>query len=289
MKKYWLDAKVMNTDTVSHHYTPSLAAKSTFFYVQDIGHYRCGTGYYTKREGYRSFLLIYTVSGNGAAKYRNREYELNAGSILLMDCYDYQEYFTVKDSLWDIKWMHFYGSTSHEYFNLIYEKHGSVIEPPNSDKIHEVLDEILNMAANSDFLPEARVSMLITQILTDLLTDGGYSGDGYHARVINEHVKLGMEFVDKYYNSNISLSDMASYSCCSEYHFSRLFKKITGYSPYEFIVKYRINEAKNLLKNTDISVEEISDSVGFGSCSNLIRTFKEIEGMTPLKYRRYWR
>ena len=105
---------------------------------------------------------------------------------------------------------------------------------------------------------------------------------------MNEHVTLALAFVEENYNSNISLSDMASHSCCSEFHFSRLFKKVTGYSPYEYIVKYRVNKAKNLLKNTDKSVEDIAECVGFGSASNFIRTFREFEGMTPLKYRKYW-
>lgn len=288
MKKYWVDAKVETKDLISYNHTPSIVAKSAFFYMQGVGHYWCDMNYYTKREGYRSILLIYTVSGNGYARYRDSEYELKAGQVLLMDCYDYQEYRTDKNSIWEIKWLHIYGSSSQEYFNIIYDKHGAVIDLQDSSGVQSIIDEILNMAGKSDFLPEARVSMLIMQLLTGLLLEGGDSGNNYDTKTLNDHVKLALEFVEENYYSNISLSDMASYSCCSEYHFSRLFKKITGYSPYEYIVKYRVNKAKNLLKNTDKSVEYIAECVGFASTSNFIRTFRELEGMTPLKYRKYW-
>lgn len=288
MKKFWLDAKSGTMNTISYNHTPSLMAKSAFFYMQSAGHFWCEPGYYTKREGFRSILLLYTVSGNGCARYRDREYELKAGQVLLMDCYDYQEYNTKSDCKWEIKWLHFFGSTSQEYFNIIYDKSGAVIDIRDSSSVQSILDEILMMADKSDFLPEARVSMFILQLITELLLEGGDSSVSYNTRVLNEHVKLALEFVEENYNNNISLSDMASHSCCSEYHFSRLFKKITGYSPYEYIVKYRVNIAKNLLKNTDKSVEDITEYVGFGSPSNFIRTFRELEGMTPLKYRKYW-
>lgn len=288
MGKYWIDAKSVALNSVSYNHTPSLMAKSAFFYMQSVGHFRCEPGYYTKREGYRSYLLLYTVSGKGYARYRDREYELKAGQVLLMDCYDYQEYYPDQDSIWEIKWLHFFGSTSQEYFNIIFDKNGAVIEIMDRSNVQYLLDEILMMAEESDFLPEARVSLLILQLITELLLEGGESGVNYNARVVNEHVKLALDFVEENYNNSITLSDMASHSCCSEYHFSRLFKKITGYSPYEYIVKYRVNKAKNLLKNTDKSVEDISECIGFGSPSNFIRTFRELEGMTPLKYRKYW-
>lgn len=288
MKKYWLDAKLGMNESVSYHHTPSIVAKSAFFYVQDVGHFWCNSEYYTKREGYRSILLIYTVSGNGHARYRDREYELKAGRMLLMDCYDYQEYFSGSDSVWEIKWLHFYGSTSQEYFNMIYDKHGAVIDLPDGTGVQAILDEILKMADKRVFLPEARISMLITQLLTEVLLEGTDSSESYDATALNEHVQLALEYIEENYSSSISLSDMASHSCCSEYHFSRLFKRTTGYSPYEYVVKYRVNKAKNLLKNTDKTVEEISEGVGFGSTSNFIRTFRELEGMTPLKYRKYW-
>lgn len=288
MKKYWLDAKLKVMDLVSYHYTPSMVAKSAFFYVQDVGHYWCDKNYITKREGYRSFLLIYTVSGDGYAKYRDREYELKAGQVLFMDCYDYQEYYTGNTNLWEFKWVHFNGSTSQEYYDLIYDKYGAVINLGDSSNVQRILDEILKMADQSDLSLEIRASMLITQLLTELLLEGVDSNDGYHVKTLDEHVKLALEFVEKNYTTDISLQDMASYSCSSVYHFSRLFKKATGYSPYEYIIKYRVNKAKNLLKNEGISIEEVSECVGFISASNFIRTFKELEGMTPLKYRKYW-
>lgn len=288
MKEFWQDAKPAATDSVSYHYTPSMEAKSAYFYVQDIGHFRCGYDYYTKRAGYESILLIYTVAGSGLARYRNREYVLKPGQALLMNCYEYQEYQTGKEGFWEIKWVHFSGSTSEEYFNIIYNRHGGLIDLGNENGLLPLLEGMLSLAEKSSYLPEARVSLMIAGILTQLLLEAGDTAKKRESELWNDHVERALYFLEQNYGRDISLSDMAAHACCSEYHFSRVFKKILGYSPYEYIVKYRVNRAKDLLKNTGRSVEEIADHVGFHSTSNFVRTFRTLEGMTPLKYRRYW-
>jgi AraC family transcriptional regulator len=287
MKKFWVDTNAAINESNTYRHTPSLLAKSAFFYMQSIGHFLCDSTYYTKREGYRSILLIYTASGNGRAYYRGREYNLKAGQVLLMDCYDYQEYFTEKNGTWEIKWLHFYGNASQEYFNMIYDKYGAVIDLQKSSSIPPILDEILQTADKCGFLLEARISMLITQVLTELLLAGNDCEKHYDIKALNERVQMALEYVDENYANSISLSELASHSCCSDYHFLRLFKKITGYSPYEYIVKYRVNKAKSLLKNSDKSIDEIAECVGFRSTSNFIQTFKKLEEITPLKYRKY--
>ena len=288
MKKFWLDAKPGTKIEVFFNYTPSLIARSAFFYLQSVGHYHCDEGYFTKREGYKSFLMIYTVSGKGYAKYRSRQYELIRGQVLIMDCYDFQEYYTDKDELWEIKWIHFNGSTSYEYFNTIYEKFGPVININDNSSIPVHLDEITILAKEGDLQLEVKVSRLIMGMLTELLLAESQKIDEYNVRMLNEHVLSAMDYVDSNYEHDISLVDMAASACCSVYHFTRVFKRVTGYSPHEYLIKFRVNKAKSLLKNTNKSIDDIAGCVGFCSTSNFIRTFRELEDMTPLKYRKYW-
>lgn len=288
MKEFWIDARMGLKNAISFNYTPSMTARSAFFYLQTVGHFYCDAEYYTRREGYRSFLLIYTVSGKGYARYRGRQYELGCGQALLMDCYDFQEYFSDKDDVWEIKWMHFNGSTSLEYFNTIYEKMGPVINVYDNPAIPEYLDTIMKLVKDGDLLFEAKVSRIIMEMLTDLLLSESQKNGEYDAGTMNEQMQSALDFVEKNFEKGITLKDMAVSACCSVYHFTRVFKRTTGYSPHEYLVKFRINRAKSLLKNSGKAIEEIAEDVGFCSTSNFIRTFRELEDMTPLKYRRYW-
>jgi len=288
MKGYWVDSKVKMPNRISYNYTPSLIAKSTFFYLQSLGYFFCDSEYYTKREGYRSYLLIYTISGKGYAKYRGKSYEIKAGQVLLMDCYDYQEYRTDTTELWQFKWIHFNGSTSAEYFNLIYDRFGPVIDMYGRLRLLECLDEIINQVTQNNFHLEVNISKFIMEILSELLLSDAQKKEELEFKILNENIKSALELVENNYEKDISLKDMASAACSSEFHFSRVFKRVTGYSPYEYLLKYRINRAKSHLKDSNLTVEEIAGLVGFGSISNFIRTFKSLEEMTPLKYRKYW-
>ena len=71
----------------------------------------------------------------------------------------------------------------------------------------------------------------------------------------------------------------------SPYHFIRVFKRITGFTPYEYLSKHRINRSKILLTTTGHTVGEIAVQIGFPNANSYIRTFRKFEGKTPMQYR----
>ncbi|HHV11507.1 MAG TPA: helix-turn-helix transcriptional regulator [Clostridiales bacterium] len=73
----------------------------------------------------------------------------------------------------------------------------------------------------------------------------------------------------------------------SRSHLSREFKKITGFSPKEYLIQIRISQAKLLLRGSSISIDDISSAIGFHDTAHFIQTFKKAEGITPLKFRKF--
>ncbi|MBR4099552.1 MAG: helix-turn-helix transcriptional regulator [Clostridia bacterium] len=94
----------------------------------------------------------------------------------------------------------------------------------------------------------------------------------------------------KYINENISLDINIDKICSainiSKYYFCRQFKKHTGMTVMNYILKTRIVLAKNELKKTNLSITEISGKYGFSSTSYFCRVFKEEENCSPLQYRK---
>ena len=88
-----------------------------------------------------------------------------------------------------------------------------------------------------------------------------------------------------HYHENIKLEDIANHVYLSPYYFSRTFKKHMDSTPVEYLINYRINNAKKVLHNTDLSINEIAHSCGFNSTSHFITTFKKHVGMSPKKFR----
>jgi AraC family transcriptional regulator len=84
---------------------------------------------------------------------------------------------------------------------------------------------------------------------------------------------------------NLTLEELAGVAHMSPYHFSRLFKRSTGLSPHQYVVRKRVERAKDLLKNTELSLHEVALSVGFADQSHLSRYTKRLLGASPKSLR----
>lgn len=92
--------------------------------------------------------------------------------------------------------------------------------------------------------------------------------------------------IDRDYASPLDLARLASIGCVSESHLIRTFKATFGETPHRFLQRRRIERAMFLLRETDLSVSEICLEVGFTSLGTFTRTFGEVVGEAPSRYRR---
>jgi len=99
-----------------------------------------------------------------------------------------------------------------------------------------------------------------------------------------ETIDQVLTYIENNLSSKLSLRDLANKASLSLFHFSRLFKNVTGWAPHQYIMNKRILEAKSMLSNTDEKVTSISYKLGF-ELSSFINTFKKESGVTPSQYR----
>jgi len=86
--------------------------------------------------------------------------------------------------------------------------------------------------------------------------------------------------------NDLSLEARAKESGYSPIHFSRMFRAATGHTPHNYVVRLRVERARQLLANSPRSLSEIALECGFSSHSHMTRTFHELVGTTPSTYRR---
>lgn len=99
-----------------------------------------------------------------------------------------------------------------------------------------------------------------------------------------ERLKKIMEFIHCHYQEKLYIADLANQLHMSEDNLYKYFKKSTGRTPTEYINLYRIHVAEQLLIKDNLSISDISFSVGFENISYFIRTFKKYHGCTPKQY-----
>lgn len=94
-----------------------------------------------------------------------------------------------------------------------------------------------------------------------------------------------LEYIDAHLEQDIKLVDLAQLLNMSQFHFSHMFKKAIGTSPYQYLIQQRVERAKQLLKQKERSIMEIALECGFNSHSHLSKQFRQVTGMTPKAYR----
>jgi AraC family transcriptional regulator len=94
-------------------------------------------------------------------------------------------------------------------------------------------------------------------------------------------LRQAIDYIQEHLSDNISLEAIANHIDLSCYHFCRLFKQSTGFTPYQYVIQQRVERAKQLLKQRKMSISEIAIACGFSHQSHLNRHFKRLTGVTP--------
>lgn len=102
---------------------------------------------------------------------------------------------------------------------------------------------------------------------------------------VNKIINRAKEFIIENCCENISLDDVAAHVHLSPNYFSRIFKQYTEQTYINFLIRCRIDKAKEYLINTDLKIYEISSMVGYDNLQFFSRLFKSFEKLTPKEYR----
>lgn len=97
----------------------------------------------------------------------------------------------------------------------------------------------------------------------------------------NNRIAFVVDFIKNNIRENLNLDMLCKKACMSKAHFSRCFKQELGLSPMEFILKERLNLAKQCLNSGGFQIQEVCFMSGFNNTTYFIRAFKNEFGVTP--------
>lgn len=105
----------------------------------------------------------------------------------------------------------------------------------------------------------------------------------YSSIIDDRKLKLINEYINKNIESDISIDDLANLCKLSKFYFLKEFKKASGITPYQYIIKLKLEKAKELLKNERII--DITYQLGFSDQSHFTNSFKKYFGYPPGEYK----
>jgi AraC-like DNA-binding protein len=103
------------------------------------------------------------------------------------------------------------------------------------------------------------------------------------------HLRRAKDLIDRDFAEPLDVPALAREAHASRAHFVRSFKRAFGETPHRYLQRRRIERAKELLRNTRLSVTEISFAVGFRSLGSFSTVFRQLVGEPPGAYARRWR
>lgn len=103
----------------------------------------------------------------------------------------------------------------------------------------------------------------------------------------SERIEEALQFMHQYFDRDLSLVEVAEHLHITPEYFSRLFKEEVGSSFSSYLITHRLKKAEFLLRNTTLTIAEISERVGYDQASYFSRIYKKYRGITPKQTREY--
>ena len=237
-------------------------------------------------RGRLDYQLLYVVSGKAHFYFDDAERIVTAGHMVLFQPRQEQHYEYFGTDKAEVYWVHFTGSN----VKNILRRYDIPLDTPvlysGASAIYAYLfKEMINELQTCRTGYEELLAMYLRQIL--ILVQRTLQE---HGTSINTHIQEEMEYARRYfnehYNEQISIEDYAQSRNMSVSWFQRSFKQIVNYSPMQYILTIRMNNAASLLESTDYSMAEISAIVGYDNPLYFSRLFKKQKGVSPSEYRK---
>jgi AraC-like DNA-binding protein len=102
---------------------------------------------------------------------------------------------------------------------------------------------------------------------------------------INTQIRLVRRLLDRQYAAPLTIDDLSRAAALSPYYLIRAFKHAYRQTPHQYLVMRRIERAKMLLRDSDLSITEICFAVGFESLGSFSTLFRKMSGLSPRAYR----
>ena len=269
-------------------YTPSSFARSSLLHLQEIGELEARRAHTSSRSGLQSFLFFTVVAGSGSLSYNDKVFSLSAGDMVFIDCHNPYSHTTDPNNLWTLRWVHFYGPQMSSIYNKYCERGGRpVFTPDDSTPFFNIFNHLFSTASSADYMRDMKINAALAELLVLVMAESWHPEDHVTAKK-KASVANVKEYLDQNYGSKITLDGLSNQFYINKYYLTKVFKEQYGQSITNYLLNVRITKAKQLLRFSEKSVEEIGLEVGLGAPHYFSQTFKSVEGVPPSKYREQW-
>lgn len=229
------------------------------------------------------YLIHYCLSGKGEYHVKNKIYTILPGDAFLIMPGVVTYYQADSQDPWTYFWISFDGNKAKQLLNYcgMNEQHLVV----HSDDIEEIKQVGLSML--SRYKANYSNEMFIHGKLFEFLSYFAKNTElAYQEKNSNSYINQAVEYIQNNYQNCISVQSIADYLSLNRSYLTVLFKEHLHMSPQEYLLKYRMLQAGNLLINTDLPISQIAYSCGYASQFAFSKAFHNTHDISPRDFRK---
>jgi AraC-like DNA-binding protein len=246
------------------------------------------------------FEISYLYSGSAKIIVESNEYQLFPGDLVVLGSDIVHTYVPTSQKPADFIWAAFLPGAVYtpgeseidfEYVRPFYEHQYNFLIPGSSvpPNVPELLCRMYRFMERKELHYRIQVKTCLYELLNNLLL---YYDKFEIVKTINYNKRKNdirrlqkvFDFVAGHYHERIALEQAARTVCMSKHYFCRFFKKVMGYTFFEYLSRFRIDKAKELILEDRHTVTEIAYDVGFDNLSYFYRTFKRLTNYNPREF-----
>ena len=242
----------------------------------DLAGYLSTKVHYLERRHIAETVLIYCVSGKGWMKLSKKHFEIKEGDLFFCPPYIPHGYGCDPDCGWRLWWTHCGGDMIDEFCKEAgFSNKHPIVKIGIRDDVIVCFRKLVDLLKTQNKKTAWDAAIVLDELFINLIrlnkTSNRAFGNDNLIALIDENCK--------------SLDELAEKAGYSKYHFSRLFKKQTGRSPWQMVIERKIEKAKEMLLGTHLTVKEIASELDFEHPDYFARMFNRHTGVNPKKYR----
>jgi YesN/AraC family two-component response regulator len=242
--------------------------------------------------------LAYILSGKGKYLVGDTEYNVEAGDLIVCNPGVKHKHIVTNTDEPTIEFIA--GFTNFHFKNMapnsIETKDGQCIINTTAELKQELMMHSYAMIAEKEssnlgkyFMLKTHLIQMLLLIIRELVGDESYeqtacSFESYNKSYAVKHI---IDYLNENFDQKISLEQIAHNMYLSPVYISKIFKEETGESPINYLIKIRLEKAKDILiKGKNHSIKNIADQVGYEDVYHFSKLFKKYYGISPLYYRK---
>lgn len=271
----------MELEKSIYPYNPE--ARTLPFFLFGIGGSKY-QGHVSRPDGYGWDQILFCAAGSGTLEYDKRKVKINAGDYFFLPRNIPHTYYP-DGELWDVRWVAFEGSVCDEILERFGMTVPIVIAAPEETTMEKTFDRMVISQENDSLYCDHTCSGLVYDYLIEFHRLMDANADRAKSRQISMLLPV-LRFMHDNFRSDISMTQLSNIMGVTPQHFCRVFRKTMNVSPNEFLTRIRLDEAKRLLNEKDVSVSEVAVRSGFRDAGYFSTVFRKHEGISPVQYKK---